>query len=103
MGALSAHGGELFSKLIPTTNAIEVEGFFLEMSSKFNLSGSIVIMDNHRAHLSRRVKELFQELQCQLFFLPVASSILNPIETLWSQLKRKWRCRLLEYEPRQMS
>ena len=82
IGALSSHGGEFFSKLVPTTNAIEVEAFFVEMAAKYNMSGAVVIMDNHRAHLSRRVKELFQELRCQLFFLPVASSVLNPIETV---------------------
>ena len=103
MGALSNHGGEFFYKLMPTTNAIEVEAFFIEMAEKYNMSGSVVIMDNHRAHLSRRVKELFQELQCQLFFLPVASSNLNPIETVWSHLKRKWRSRLLEYEVKLMT
>ena len=59
IGALSSHGGELFSKLVPTTNAIEVEKFFLEMAEQHNLAGSIMVMDNHRAHLSRRVKELF--------------------------------------------
>ena len=82
IGALSSHGGELFSKLVPTTNAIEVEKFFLEMAAKHNLTGSVMVMDNHRAHLSRRVKELFSDLRCQLFFLPVASSVLNPIETV---------------------
>ena len=80
IGALSSHGGKLFAKLAPTTNAEEVESFFLEMAARHDLRGSVVCLDNHRAHLSRRVKELFQELQCQLFFLPPASSQLNPIE-----------------------
>ena len=80
MGALSQHGGKLFGKLIPTTNAVEVEQFFREMATQHNMVGAIVILDQHRAHHAIRVKELFQELQCQLFFLPPASSQLNPIE-----------------------
>ena len=64
MGALSQHGGKLFGKLIPTTNAVEVEQFFREMAALHNMVGAIVILDQHRAHHALRVKELFRELQC---------------------------------------
>ena len=57
--------------------------------------GSVVILDQHRAHHAIRVRELFKELQCQLVFLP--------IETLWSTTKRQFRKRLIEHEPAHMS
>ena len=37
--------------------------------------------------------------QCRLFFLPPASSILNPIETVWAHLKRQWRQSLVLTNP----
>ena len=95
MGALSQHGGQLFAKLISTTNAEEVEQFFKDMVTRHNLVGSVVILDQHRAHHAIRVRELFKELQCQLVFLP--------IETLWSTTKRQFRKRLIEHEPAHMS
>ena len=55
-----------------------------------------MVMDNHRAHLSNRIKDLFKQLQCRPLFLPPASSIFNPIETLWSSVKRRWRQTLIE-------
>ena len=53
-------------------------------------------MDNHLAHHSHVVKEFFEDLGCELLFLPPATSILNPIEVLWAHVKRKWRERLLQ-------
>ena len=73
------------------------------MATRHNLVGAIVIMDQHRAHHALRVKELFRELQCQLVFLPPASSIFSPIETLWATTKRLFRKRLIEFEPGRMS
>ena len=64
IGALSQHGGELFARIAETTNATVVEQFFLEMAEKHNLAGAVVITDNHRAHHSIRIRELFRELQC---------------------------------------
>ena len=39
IGALSSNDGLLFSKIVPTTNAIEVEAFFMEMAEKFDMTG----------------------------------------------------------------
>ena len=45
-----------------------------------------IVLDNHPAHRSRRVLDALQPFQ--VAFQPALSSPFNPVETLWSQLKR---------------
>ena len=91
IGALCGEPAQFFAVIAPTTNADNVEDFLKKMAAKHDLRGSVMVMDNHRAHLSYRVKDLLKQIQCQPLFLPPASSIFNPIETLWSSVKRRWR------------
>jgi transposase len=93
VGALSH--GRFFARLAPTTNKDTVHAFFQQMAEAHDLTGAVIVLDNHRAHLSGKVTELFAELRCELLFLPPASSVLNPIEVLWAQVKRQWRQCLL--------
>ena len=93
MGAL-CHG-KLFTRLAPTTNTLTVENFFLEMAKEHDLSANVMVLDNHAAHGSRKVRELFEDMGCELLFLPPATSILNPIEVVWAHVKRQWRQSLL--------
>ena len=60
----------------------------MEMAKEHDLSGNVMVLDNHAAHLSRKVRELFEDLGCELLFLPPATSILNPIEVVWANVKR---------------
>ena len=49
----------------------------------------VVVLDNLRIHHSRTLNEVYdQDFKEQ--FLPTYSSELNPIERLWSIVKRKW-------------
>ena len=50
---------------------------------------SIVILDNLRIHHSKKLNEVYNN-NFKEFFLPTYSSELNPIERLWSIVKRKW-------------
>ena len=93
IGALSY--GKLFSRIAPRTNAETVFEFFDQMRREHELAGSVIVMDNHRAHWSHRVRDLLAAQGCELLFLPPASSILNPIEVVWAQVKRQWRQSLL--------
>ena len=93
IGALSH--GRLFTRLAQTTNMDTVYMFFKQMADEHNLRSAVIVLDNHRAHLSGKVRELFEELQCELLFLPPATSVLNPIEVVWAQVKRQWRQSLL--------
>ena len=49
--------------------------------------GQIVVMDNLTAHKGERIKELIQERDCELLFLPPYSPDLNPIEEAFSKVK----------------
>ena len=53
-------------------------------------------MDNHGAHKSNIVTEFLETEGAILEFLPVNSSYFNPIETVWSWVKSKWRNNLLQ-------
>ena len=53
-------------------------------------------MDNHGAHKSNIFTEFLEIEGAILEFLPVNSSYFNPIETVWSWVKSKWRNTLLQ-------
>ena len=55
-------------------------------------------MDNHGAHKSNIVSEFLETEGAILEFLPVNSSYFNPIETIWSWVKSKWRNTLLQLQ-----
>jgi len=47
----------------------------------------VVIMDNPRIHHIDGVRQLVEEAQCRLLYLPTYSPELNPIEECWSKVK----------------
>ncbi len=49
--------------------------------------GQIVVMDNLSAHKGERIRELIEERDCELLFLPPYSPDLNPIEEAFSKVK----------------
>jgi transposase len=49
--------------------------------------GQVVVMDNLSAHKGDRVKELIEELGCQLLYLPPYSPDFNPIEEAFAKIK----------------
>ncbi len=49
--------------------------------------GQVVIMDNPRVHHIDGVRQLIEEAQCRLLYLPTYSPELNPIEECWSKMK----------------
>ncbi len=48
----------------------------------------LVVMDNLSAHKGERVGELIEERGCGLLYLPAYSPDLNPIEEVFSKIKR---------------
>jgi transposase len=54
-------------------------------------SGKVIVMDNASFHKSKRTKELIEQSDCKLIYLPPYSPDLNPIEQFWSWLKRTIR------------
>jgi len=53
--------------------------------------GQILILDNYPIHKALKVRELIEQKDCKLMFLPTYSPDFNPIELLFSKLKAKLR------------
>ncbi len=54
-------------------------------------AGDIVIMDNLSSHKRARIRELIEEQQAELRYLPPYSPDLNPIEMVFSKIKQRLR------------
>jgi transposase len=54
-------------------------------------AGDVVVMDNLSSHKAPRVRELIEAAQAKLLYLPPYSPDLNPIEMIWSKVKRLLR------------
>lgn len=65
-----------------------VEKYFKEYLVKELKSGQIVVLDNASYHKRKGIQKAVEEVGCKLLFLPAYSPDFNPIEQLWSQLKR---------------
>ena len=53
-------------------------------------------MDNHPSHHSKHITEYIEERDGECLFMPPTSSYFNPIETIWSYIKFKWRNKLTD-------
>ena len=62
--------------------------FLTEVRKKY-LKGTVhLVLDNLRLHHSHAVRDLAEDLNIKLHFMPVYSSEYNPIEWLWGYSKR---------------
>jgi transposase len=53
--------------------------------------GDVVVMDNLPSHKDPRVRELIEATKAKLLYLPPYSPDFNPIEMIWSKVKRLLR------------
>jgi transposase len=53
--------------------------------------GQVIVMDNLSAHKGERVRELIEQRDCELAYLPSYSPDLNPIEEAFSKVKGSMR------------
>jgi transposase len=54
-------------------------------------SGQIVVMDNLGAHRPKKVRELIEQRECELIYLPPYSPDYNPIEEAFAKIKNLLR------------
>ena len=66
------------------------------LNNHTNLENKIMVLDNHRAHYSKLFSTKARDLGLDLLYLPPTSSFFNPIETIWSIVKKKWRKMILK-------
>ena len=59
---------------------------------------TVLILDNHAAHHSHLVRNWIASKGYRVHFLPPYSSELNPIETVWSMMKREWGQHLIKID-----
>lgn len=60
--------------------------------------GQVVVIDNASFHKSTIIRELIEQAECTLLFLPPYSPDLNKIEKFWARLKHYLRKTLNQFE-----
>jgi transposase len=98
IGAVSLDMNFIFHHVTYSTNIDTVENFYKKFHKKCDLDDKVIIMDNHRSHGSNTVLDLLADNGAIIEFLPTCSSYFNPIETVWSWVKGKWRNSLLQVQ-----
>jgi transposase len=68
-------------------NAATFEGYVRQCLAPALEPGDVVVMDNLGAHKAAGVEEAIEAAGASLWYLPVYSPDLNPIEKLWSKIK----------------
>lgn len=63
--------------------------FMIALKKKCEGKKVLVVLDNHTIHYSKKLDEVYDQ-NFKEMFLPIYSSPLNPIERLWSYMKRIW-------------
>ena len=90
IGAISAERGLVHAEVFPESNDGEkFRNYMLALRSKCEGRRVLVVLDNLRIHHAKILSDVFTS-NFQSKFLPPYSSELNPIERLWSLVKRRW-------------
>ncbi len=85
-------GGVVCSTLVDgPVNGDVFEAFVEQVLAPELWPGDIVVMDNLSSHKRQRTRELIESVGAELRFLPPYSPDLNPIEMVFSKIKRKLR------------
>lgn len=60
--------------------------------------GQVLVMDNASFHKSTAIREMIEQADCKLLFLPPYSLDLNKIEKFWARLKNQLRKIVHQFE-----
>ena len=89
LGGVSLENGIDLVKTYPkSVNNDKFLMFLQELRDKFWLDDIVVIMDNLSLHKSKRSKERMDEMGFEYLYTPPYSPQYNPIEEVWSMIKR---------------
>ena len=86
----------LFHLVTYSTSIDTVQDFYKRYRNSEQLDDKVIVMDNHRAHWSEQIQDFLENNGAKPEYLPPCSSYFNPIETIWSWVKAKWRNSLLQ-------
>ena len=90
IGAISEKQGLVHYHIInENNNANHFEDFLIGLKQKCQGKKVIIVLDNLRIHYAKKLLYIY-DARFKLMYLPTYSSELNPIERLWSLLKRRW-------------
>lgn len=87
LASLSLEGIGAAMILEGAVNAVAFEVYLEHILVPSLEPGQIVVMDNLSVHKGARVRQLIEERDCQLLFLPAYSPDCSPIEETFSKLK----------------
>lgn len=90
IGAISQERGIVYFEVFEDNNNSDLFSNFIRgLKSKCEGRRVVLVLDNLRIHYTKKLDDVYDS-DFKEMFLPTYSSELNPIETLWSLLKRKW-------------
>ena len=87
IASLSLEGLGASMMLEGAANAAALEASVEHFLVPSLVKGQIVVMENLRVHKSARVRQLLEEVGCELLFLPASSPDCSPIEEMFSKVK----------------
>ena len=102
-GAISNRWNDMEYGIRDKTNAINFCDFLKMICIPRlveNPRRTVIILDNHAAHKSKKARNLADKLGISFYFLPPTASELNPIERMWSYFKVRWRFHLSDHNNR---
>ena len=95
IGAISEKRGLVHYHVInESNNANHFEDFLIGLNQKCQGRRVLIVLDNLRIHYAKKIQYIYDK-GFKVMYLPTYSSELNPIERLWSLLKRRW-CQSLQ-------
>ena len=97
IGAISKERGLVHVNIIDESNNAEhFQHFLVGLKSKCEGRRVVLILDNLRIHHANMLNDTYTA-DFKEMFLPPYSSTLNPIEVLWSMVKRRWAKNLYRF------
>lgn len=90
IGAISKERGLVHFEVFEESNNSDLfTNFIINLKSKCEGKRVIVVLDNLKIHYTKKLEAVYDK-DFKEMFLPTYSSELNPIERLWSVVKRRW-------------
>jgi transposase len=97
IGAITSKSNKLIYYLCDGSTIPNLKIFFHGLNNTICLKDKVLVLDNLQAHRNLIFRKWLEyNYGAKIFFLPVATSFFNPIETIWAWVKAQWRKRLLD-------